>query len=271
MQGIPNSLPYRTVVGFKWELSCVPNTHQKCSWWGGKKWAFVAYRSEAVQPSWPPFIGSVTEHLQQINFPWCAAAPLLHADRVLSICCLSSQVHAVLSASCHSTYDCRLSKSFTTVYKMDLQSQSWHKTSMLNSIHCPDEKLNLALPARKARYRTSKDSHPFKSHNFTSPKEDWVGKSLLWNAVILNIYTLPFQTQGSMLAISLCYTFLLPQSSSYNWWIVLKWLTRTPSRVVLCKDFFLLKEFITKHLFQKGCQLLKILSHARCKAQKNVM
>lgn len=122
--------------------------------------------------------GSATEHLQQINFPWCVAAPFLHADCVLSICCLSSQVHGVLSASCHSTYHCRLSKSSTTVYKMDLQFQRWDRASMLNFIHCPDEKLNLALPTRKARYRTSKDPCPFKSHNFTSSKGDWMGKSL---------------------------------------------------------------------------------------------
>lgn len=180
--------------------------------------------------------GSVTEHLQQINFPWCAAAPLLHADRVLSICCLSSQVHGVLSASCHSTYHCRPSKSFTTVYKMDLQSQSWDKTSVLNFIHCPDEKLNLALPTRKARYRT------FKSHNFASSKGDWMCKSLLWNAVILNIYIFPYHSKPKVAFKQLhCPTHFYchwAAAISYEGTIVLKLLTRNPSRVVLCKDFF---------------------------------
>ena len=116
----------------------------------------------------PPLAQSQIEHLQQINFPWCVAAPWLHTDRALSICCLSSQVHGMLSASHHGAHSCGLSKAFTTGYKMDLQTQSQDKTNMLIFIHCPDEKLNLALLTRRARYKTSKDPHPFKSHSILS-------------------------------------------------------------------------------------------------------
>lgn len=150
------------------------------------------------------------------------------------------------------------------------------QTPMLNSIHCPDEKLNLALPIRKGRYRTSKDPRPFRSHNLTSSWGDWMGKSLLWNVAILNIYTFPYHFKAKVGCKQFhCTTHFYCHRAaaiSYEGTIVLKLLTRNPSKVVLCKDFFSLKRMHSlKHLFQTGCQLLKILSHARCKAQKNVM
>lgn len=89
--------------------------------------------------------------------------PWLHTDRALSICCFSSQVRGTLSASRHSAYNCRLSKAFTTGYKMDLQTQSQDKTNTLVFIQCPDDKLNLTLLKRRVRYKTSKNPHPFKS------------------------------------------------------------------------------------------------------------
>lgn len=54
MQGIPSSLPYRTVVGFKWKLSSVPNKHQKCSWWGGKNEHFQDTCQRQYGPLGPP-------------------------------------------------------------------------------------------------------------------------------------------------------------------------------------------------------------------------
>lgn len=103
-----------------------------------------------------------------------------------------------------------------------------------------------------------------------------MGKFLLWNAVILNIFTFPYSFKPKVAckqfhcATHFCYHRAV--IISYEGTIVLKLLTRNLSRIVLCKDFFSLKRIYSlKHLFQKGCQLLKILSHARCKAQKNVM
>lgn len=56
--------------------------------------------------------------------------PWLHSDHAFSICCLSLQVHDLPSAGHHSNYYCRLSKAFTTGYKMDLQDQTQDKTDM---------------------------------------------------------------------------------------------------------------------------------------------
>lgn len=93
--------------------------------------------------------------------PGALQPPWPHTGCAFSICCLSSQVHGMLSASCHSSYNCGLSKAFYNC----IQDGESRQKSMFLSIHCPNERLNIALLARKARYKTSEDPHTSKGRS----------------------------------------------------------------------------------------------------------
>lgn len=150
---MPNSLPHRIAVGFKWELTSTLIIYSKRSW-QGKKNAHLWHAGQKQYGPLPlsPLAQSQIEHLQQINFPWCVAAPLAaHRPRTQHLLPFLT-ISWLLSAGRHNAYNCGLSKAFTTGYKMDLQTRSQDKPNMLLFIHCPDEKLNLALLTRKDRY-----------------------------------------------------------------------------------------------------------------------
>lgn len=108
---MPNSLPHRVVGTFQMRAPIHPNCTQQFSWWGKTFISSMQVRGNvALSPSlhWLSHSKSICNKL----IPRCTAAPWPHTGCTFSICCLSSQVHGMLSASCHSFYNCRLSKGF---------------------------------------------------------------------------------------------------------------------------------------------------------------
>lgn len=87
------------------------NCTQQFRWWGKMFISSMQVRDNVVlSPSlhWLSHSKSICNKL----IPRCTTAPWPHTGCTFSICCLSSQVHGMLSASCHSFCNWGLSKSF---------------------------------------------------------------------------------------------------------------------------------------------------------------
>lgn len=100
-------------LGFKWGLPSIPTVHSKFSYWG-EQCSSATCRSEATWPPspfllWLSHSKSICNKLISLG---ALQPPWPHTGCAFSICCLSSQVHGMLSASCHSSYNFRLSKAF---------------------------------------------------------------------------------------------------------------------------------------------------------------
>lgn len=77
VQGMPNSSPHNTATRFQMRAPIHPNCTQQIQLLRGTMFfSNMQVRSNVAPLPLPPLAQSQQEHLQQINFPWCIAAPL---------------------------------------------------------------------------------------------------------------------------------------------------------------------------------------------------
>lgn len=113
VQGMPNSSPHNTATRFQMRAPIHPNCAQQIQLLRVTMFFSNMQVRSNVAPS--PFLLWLSHSKSICNkliSPGAFQPPWPHTGCTFSICCLSSQVHGMLSASCHSSYNFRLSKAF---------------------------------------------------------------------------------------------------------------------------------------------------------------
>lgn len=157
---MPNSSPHNTATRFQMRAPIHPNCTQQIQLLRGTMFfSNMQVRSNVAPLPLPPLAQSQQEHLQQINFPWCIAAPLaahrLRIQHLLPFLTSSRDAFSQLSQLLQL-------QTFKGFLQLDTRWRVKKKNNMLLFIHCPNGRLNLALLARKARFKTSEDPYTFK-------------------------------------------------------------------------------------------------------------
>lgn len=113
VQGMPNSSPHNTATRFQMRAPIHPNCTQQIQLLRGTMFFSNMQVRSNVAPApfllWLSHSKSICNKLISLG---ALQPPWPHTGCAFSICCLSSQVHGMLSASCHSSYNFRLSKAF---------------------------------------------------------------------------------------------------------------------------------------------------------------